>query len=99
MPCSPVTAPAAAGMKQWLLIGDSITGGVNGPVTKLAAAKGIQVVHIVGNGANVWWGSHCVDAWLTADPGRWDYITYQVRVLLPFISLWNSSPAHISVFL
>ena len=24
-----------------------------------------------------WWGSHCVDGWLSANPGRWDIVTYQ----------------------
>ena len=64
---------------------DSISGGCRGPVTTLAAEKNIQVVHITGNGANVWWGAHCLDSWLGADAGRWDIITVSKSVLFPYV--------------
>jgi hypothetical protein len=65
------------GMKQWLMIGDSITGGcmANG-MPKVSTSHGIQVIHSPGNAANVWWGAHCLDGWL-GDPARWDVITFQ----------------------
>ena len=43
-------------------------------------AHNIQVISNPGNGANVWWGAHCLDGWLE-DPSRkptdWDVITFK----------------------
>ena len=78
MNCTMTTERQISTMKtQWLMIGDSISGGVHKPLQALAAARGIQLVRITGNGANVWWGQHCLDAMLGKDPKRWDIITYQ----------------------
>ena len=76
-------APKQAGKKQWLMIGDSIHGGcLNAGTSAIpngTAEHDIQVVSNPGNGANVWWGAHCLDGWLT-DPSRtpadWDVITF-----------------------
>jgi hypothetical protein len=38
---------------------------------------GIQVIHNPTNAANVWWGAHCLDYWLSDSPARWDVITFQ----------------------
>jgi hypothetical protein len=69
--------PAGAGQAQWLMIGDSISYGCLGPAKAAAAARGIEVTHNPTNAANVWWGAHCLDAWLGADAGRWDAISFQ----------------------
>lgn len=78
--CGPLPVPPSPGKKQWLMIGDSISYGCQGPALKLAAAKGIQLVHNPTNAANVWWGARCLDRWLggsTASTGaRWDVISY-----------------------
>jgi hypothetical protein len=65
-----------ASRKQWLMIGDSISDGCLGPSKTLAASHDIQLEHNPTNAANVWWGAHCLDAWL-ADAARWDVISYQ----------------------
>ena len=65
------------GHKQWLMIGDSITGGcMSNGLPAVAAGHGIQVTHSPGNAANVWWGAHCLDKWL-GNASRWDIITFQ----------------------
>ena len=50
-------------------------------------AHNIQVISNPGNGANVWWGAHCLDGWMT-DPSRkpadWDVITFTF-VRSPFL--------------
>ena len=75
-------APKQAGTKQWLMIGDSIHGGClnagSSAIPNGTRDHNIQVISNPGNGANVWWGAHCLDGWLS-DPSRkptdWDVIT------------------------
>jgi hypothetical protein len=65
------------GQKQWLMIGDSITGGcMSHGMANISASHNIQVIHSPGNAANVWWGAHCLDGWI-GDASRWDVITFQ----------------------
>jgi hypothetical protein len=69
--------PKEPGQKQWLMIGDSITGGCMAHgMPNISASHGVQVVHSPGNAANVWWGSHCLDGWI-GDASRWDVISFQ----------------------
>ena len=75
-------APKQAGKRQWLMIGDSIHGGClnagSSVIPNGTRDHNIQVISNPGNGANVWWGAHCLDGWLS-DPSRkptdWDVIT------------------------
>ena len=49
------------GMKQWLMIGDSISDGVLGVLHDAGTnvtSHGIQVSHNPTNAANVWWGTY-----------------------------------------
>lgn len=62
-------------LKQWLMIGDSITWNVHTWVHQHAEEHGLQMVHIPDNGKHVRWGLHCFDTWLT-DPSRWDVISF-----------------------
>ena len=75
-------APKQEGKRQWLMIGDSIHGGClnagSSAIPNGTRDHNIQVISNPGNGANVWWGAHCLDGWLS-DPSRkptdWDVIT------------------------
>jgi hypothetical protein len=66
-------APKSTGKRQWLMIGDSIHGGClnagSSVIPNGTEAHNIQVISNPGNGANVWWGAHCLDGWLR-DPSR-----------------------------
>ena len=74
---TPRYAAPLAGQKQWLMIGDSITGGcMSNGLPTVAAGHDVQVTHSPGNAANVWWGAHCLDKWL-GNASRWDVITFQ----------------------
>ena len=74
---TPQYAAPLAGQKQWLMIGDSITGGcMSNGLPTVSAGHGVQVTHSPGNAANVWWGAHCLDKWL-GNASRWDVITFQ----------------------
>lgn len=72
-----------SGKKQWLIIGDSISIGMNvamnmgvKPAVSPLVALDIQQVHSAGNALNVWRGSQCLDEWLGTDPSRWDLISF-----------------------
>ena len=83
---STVAAPAAAGKKQVLVIGDSISLGWMPRLRSLPASAGWQIVHAAThpgaagpngapqNNANTNWISRCLSGWLTADARRWDVI-------------------------
>jgi hypothetical protein len=74
---TPRYAAPRPGQKQWLMIGDSITGGcMSNGMPSVADGHGVQVTHSPGNAANVWWGAHCLDKWL-GNASRWDVITFQ----------------------
>jgi len=74
-PLWPYAAPKP-GMKQWLMVGDSISWGLYGDAGKLAWEKGIQLIHTPGNSKNVWWGKLCMSDWFGEDPSRWDLVSF-----------------------
>eukprot|EP00039_Didymoeca_costata_P023766 m.8171 g.8171 ORF g.8171 m.8171 type:complete len:310 (+) comp3850_c0_seq2:113-1042(+) len=69
--------PMVPGLKQWLMIGDSISGGVNAYIRAHVnlTEEGIQLQHVPVNAANVWFGLHCLDTW-AAETDRWDVVTF-----------------------
>lgn len=96
-----------AGMKQYLMLGDSISGGIHGSqgFVQNLTSNGVQTVHLNHiNGANVWWGAHCLDEWLGPDPSRWDIISFNFglhdlaldieRLETPFYAHWLRNITH-----
>ena len=71
-------SPAQPGLRQLLVIGDSISLGY----TKFAATAlggGWQVTHAGSssyNNDNAYWGARCIGAWLGPNATRWDTVTY-----------------------
>ena len=79
--CSATPAtPTNASATQLLVIGDSISQGMEGDLKKLVNGKGWEYTHNPGNAASSNLGAHCINDWttrLSAAPRTWDIISYQ----------------------
>jgi len=74
------TRPETKSARQYLMIGDSISYGMEANVAAELSPRGIELVHNPGNAASTNWGAHCLDDWLqTKPPGErvWDVISFQ----------------------
>jgi hypothetical protein len=72
-----VTPGNASAHTQYLVIGDSISMGMNGDLAALVAGDGWALTHSPGNAASSNLGAHCVDGWVQAQARKWDVISYQ----------------------
>ena len=74
--CAAGSRPAPAqGRTQYLMIGDSISLGMQSRVFANLTARGFQSSHSPGNAASSNLGAHCVGAWVGKQ--RWDVISFQ----------------------
>lgn len=63
---------------QYLVIGDSISMGMNKDLSALVAADGWQLTHNPGNAASSNLGAHCIRDWVNQAGGlKWGVISYQ----------------------
>jgi hypothetical protein len=67
--------PSAA--VQYLVIGDSISMGMNSDLSKLVAADGWALTHNPGNAASSNLGAHCLAHWVQEAARKWDVISFQ----------------------
>ena len=72
---SPSVATNAT-LKQFLMIGDSISLGMQSGLAKILAAKGIELTHVPGNAVSSNFGWHCIDGWLQLPHRNWDLISF-----------------------
>jgi hypothetical protein len=75
--CSPTKAPTnKTATTQYLVIGDSISMGMNSYLSADVAQDGWHLTHNPGNAASSNLGAHCVESW--ANTGfKWDVISFQ----------------------
>ena len=71
---TPANASAAT---QYLVIGDSISMGMNADLSALVAADGWALTHNPGNAASSNLGAHCLASWVQAASRKWDVISFQ----------------------
>ena len=71
----------ASATTQYLMIGDSISLGMESDLAALVAQRGWQLTHSPGNAASSNLGAHCVADWLRPNGGAaadaWDVVSFQ----------------------
>jgi hypothetical protein len=72
-----VKAKAAGASTRYLVIGDSISTGMQPDLAALLKPSGWLLSHNPGNGDNTNYGAHCVPAWTSAAGPIYDVISFQ----------------------
>lgn len=62
---------------QYLVIGDSISMGMNSDLSALVAQEGWSLTHNPGNAASSNLGVHCINNWVQPAYRKWDVISFQ----------------------
>eukprot|EP01052_Picozoa_sp_SAG31_P009820 SAG31_NODE_525_length_14489_cov_3.693815_8_plen_416_part_00 len=75
--CTNTSGPVNVSATQYLVIGDSISLGMNSDLRELVSADGWQLTHSPGNAASSNLGAHCVDSWVQPSTRKWDVISFQ----------------------
>jgi hypothetical protein len=76
-PCSQDPCQGNSNSKRLLVIGDSISEGMNAGLASLLAAHNWSLSHNPGNGDNTNFGAHCVPEWVQPATEVYDVISFQ----------------------
>lgn len=76
---SPRTPTNGSAAVQYLMIGDSISLGMQADLAAALAPRGWSLEHNPGNAASSNWGEHCLDGWVQDAARSWDVISFQAR--------------------